>query len=73
MFVSFGSRFKYKNSFFKKSYYTNPIYVQFEDTKLPVPEKYDEMLTQIYGDYMTPPPLQEQQGWHMLSVDFGKY
>ena len=73
MFVSFGSRFKYKNSFFKKSYYTNPIYVQFEDTKLPVPEKYDKILTQIYGDYMTPPPIQEQQGWHMQSVNFGKY
>lgn len=73
MYASFGARFKYKNSFYKKELYANPIYVSFEDTKLPVPEKYDEMLTMIYGDYMTPPPVKEQQGWHMQKVDFGQY
>lgn len=72
-FVSFGSRFKYNASFFSKDYFSNPLYVQFEDTQLPVPEKYDEMLTQIYGNYMTPPPIKEQQGWHMQHVDFGSY
>lgn len=72
-YASFGARFKYKNSFYRKDLYSNPIYVPFEDTQLPIPEKYDELLTQIYGDYMTPPPVIEQQGWHMLKVDFGKY
>lgn len=70
---SFGARFKYKNSFYKKEWFSNPVYVPFEDTLLPVPEKYDELLTQIYGDYMTPPPITEQVGWHLIDVDFGKY
>lgn len=73
MFASFGARFKYKNSFYKREWYANPLYLPFEDTTLPVPEKYDELLTQIYGDYMTPPPVSEQQGWHMKKVDFGIY
>lgn len=33
-----------------------PTYVQFEDTKLPIPENYDEYLRNIYGDYMKLPP-----------------
>lgn len=72
-FVSFGARFRYKNSFYRKEFYSNPIYMPFEDTMLPVPQKYDELLTQIYGDYMTPPPVSERQGWHMQKVDFGIY
>lgn len=72
-FASFGARFRFENSFYKKELYSNPIYVTFEDTQLPVPQKYDELLTQIYGDYMTPPPVKDQQGWHMLKVDFGDY
>jgi lipopolysaccharide cholinephosphotransferase len=35
--------------------------VQFEDGKAPVPECWDEYLTQIYGDYMTQPP-EDQRG-----------
>ena len=72
-FGSFGARFRYKNSFFKKELFSNPVYVTFEGIKLPVPEKYDELLTQIYGDYMTPPPIKEQVGWHLKGIDFGKY
>ena len=33
-----------------------PTYVYFEDTKLPIPENYDEYLKNIYGDYMKLPP-----------------
>lgn len=72
-YASFGARFRYKNTFYRKDLYSQPTYVDFEDTKLPVSQKYDELLTQIYGDYMTPPPVNEQFGWHMQRVDFGKY
>ena len=70
---NFGARFKYKNCFYKKEFFSNPLYVPFEDTFLPVPEKYDELLTQIYGNYMTPPPVKEQVGSHLKGIDFGKY
>jgi lipopolysaccharide cholinephosphotransferase len=32
------------------------LWWDFEDVKMPVPVGYDEILTTIYGDYMTPPP-----------------
>ena len=72
-YASFGARFKYKNCFYKKELFSNPVYVPFEDTLLPVPNEYDELLTQIYGDYMTPPPVKEQVGMHLKGFDFGVY
>lgn len=69
----FSGRYRYKQSIYKKELYENPILVPFEDTKLPVPEKYDELLHQVFGDYMTPPPVKEQVGLHLRGVDFGKY
>jgi len=38
-----------------KEYFGVPTEYQFEDIKLTGPEKYDEYLTHMYGDYMTPP------------------
>lgn len=45
----------------------------FEDTTLPIPEKCVEWLTQIIGDYMTPPPVEKRVGYHLIDVDFGQY
>ena len=38
-----------------KEYFGKPTEYEFEDIKLTGPEKYDEYLTHMYGDYMTPP------------------
>lgn len=43
--------------------------IQFEDAKFTTVSKYDEYLTLLYGDYMTPPPI-DQQGGH--SDEIGK-
>ena len=69
----FAGRYRLKTTFYHKSVLDKPQRVPFEDTFLPVPEKYDEWLTQIFGDYMTPPPSDKRQGLHLLNVDFGKY
>lgn len=34
----------------------------FEDIEVRIPKHYDEYLTYIYGDYMTPPPLEDRKG-----------
>lgn len=39
-----------------------PTYVDFEDTKLPIPENYDEYLKHIYGDYMVLPSKEIMEG-----------
>lgn len=38
----------------ERKIYDDIIEVPFENLKLPVPAAYDEVLTQCYGDYMTP-------------------
>lgn len=40
---------------FKKDVYGKPTSYRFEDIELIGPEKYDEYLTLLYGNYMTPP------------------
>lgn len=70
---SFYFRTRLKNAFTKKSVFGKPILKKFEDTMLPVPEHYDEYLTQMFGDYMTPPPPEKRVGLHVIDVDFGKY
>lgn len=70
---SFSGNLRYKNIFFKRSDFSNPIRVPFEDLMLPLPSGYNNILTQIYGDYMTPPPKEKQICSHHLKVDFGIY
>lgn len=43
------------------------ILTEFEGRMLPVPKKYDQFLTQMYGDYMTP-PSKEMQEWYSHSI-----
>lgn len=38
----------------KKDWYSDTIYMPFEDIQMPVPIGYDKILTNQYGDYMTP-------------------
>lgn len=72
-YAFFYGRTRYKNSFVDSEVLGNPTYTPFEDTELPVPEKYHKYLTMMFGDYMKLPPEEDRQGLHMLSVDFGKY
>ena len=50
------------------------IYTEFEGYQLPVPKRYDEYLTFLYGDYMELAPLSTRLGCHeILWCDIGKY
>ena len=55
-----GSEGAYGMREFSKSLcYKNAITLPFENIAVPVPAGYDEILTNLYGDYMTPPPPEE--------------
>lgn len=64
---------RWRNVMISKDIYGKPVYVDFEDTKLPVPEHWHEYLTVMFGDYMKLPPVEQRVSHHLLSVDFGKY
>lgn len=54
----------------KEVFEGEPAWMEFEDEEYPVPSGYDEYLTDMYGDYMTPPPENERGTHENLIVDF---
>lgn len=48
----------------EKRIFYDTIEWEFEGHKFPVPREYDYVLTKNYGDYMTPPPLEQQKPHH---------
>lgn len=54
----------------EKDWYTETITMPFEDIAMPVPAKYNEVLTSIYGkDYMTPCKAPSGHGEMIVSPD----
>ncbi len=51
---NFMGQYKFKEMFPKK-WYGKGRYYKFEDSRLIGPKEFDKILTQQYGDYMTPP------------------
>lgn len=49
-----------------RSYIENLIDIEFEDNLYSCFKEYDSYLRGIYGDYMTPPPVEERQSSHIV-------
>ena len=48
--------------------------IEFEGKMYPIPKDYDTFLREQYGDYMTPPPVEQQVNkCHIEEIDFGPY
>lgn len=62
--IYYRSMAKFENSLFKSEWFKKSILVPFEDFEIPVPIGYDEYLTTVYGDYLTPPPVEKQISHH---------
>lgn len=54
----------YNRDSFPKHYFGEGVEATFEGIKVIIPSRYDEYLTQIYGDYMKLPPESKQKGHH---------
>ena len=57
--VNFMGAYKFREMFPKSVYDSTAVY-PFETMTLTAPADYDAVLSQLYGDYMTPPPADEQ-------------
>ncbi len=58
--VNLASYYSYKKQTVKKETYGIPRYVKFEELNMPIPHEAEGLLTGIYGDYMTPPPIEKR-------------
>ena len=53
---------QFKEYVFPKECFGDPVGHVFEGTEMPLPERWEAMLSEMYGDYMTPPPESERTG-----------
>ena len=58
------SLFMYPGKVFKTEWFHNTIEVPFEDTSIIIPANYDDYLTEVYGDWRTPPPAAQRNPKH---------
>lgn len=52
---------------FNRAWFEDFMMVPFEDFEVKVPVGYDDYLRFMYGDYMTPPPIEQQKSDHTMS------
>ncbi len=52
------------NSYINSSAYNDKVSLEFEGLQFDCPGDYDHVLTELYGDYMTPPPESERHFGH---------
>lgn len=59
--------------FFEKNNFKPPVKADFEHLKISIPGNADNLLTQIYGDYMKIPPKDKRYNHAPDILDFGEY
>ena len=59
--------------FFPKKVLTELIEVDFEGELFMIPKHYEEYLSTVYGDFMTPPPQDRQINHLIQHLDLGNY
>ena len=53
---------------FEKEIFDKVVNIKFEDAEFPIMAEFDKYLTISYGDYMTPPPKEEQVSPHKFNA-----
>ncbi len=66
--VDFWSAYKFKELFKKEDYFPL-VKMQFEDIKISVPQNYEKVLKQLYGDYKQLPPEDMRGNQHKMTVE----
>ncbi|MCL2022758.1 MAG: LicD family protein [Oscillospiraceae bacterium] len=62
----FASLYRMNRETFPKKWFAEPVYLDFEGHKLPVPREYHKVLTRIYGDYTVLPPVAKRTSKHFF-------
>lgn len=62
--LNYFTFYKLEREIFPKEWFSSAIEVPFENVKMKIPVGYHEYLTKLFGDYMTPPPVNQQVSHH---------
>lgn len=63
----------YEKEITYRKYFEKTQYVPFENLSLPIILDYDKYLTDLYGDYMKLPPVDQRHTHSFQNLDFGPY
>ena len=58
---------------YNKKYFSQIVKLKFEDIEVNAPINYDNILTNLYGNYMELPPKEQRYNHITEHLDFGKY
>lgn len=59
--------------FYNREFLNSFCEIEFEGELFKIPEKYDDILTLIYGDYMELPPVEERRTHEIVELYIGSY
>lgn len=62
--ITYSGYWSLKREKHEKKWFSDKKMIKFEDTVIPVVKDYDSYLRTLYGDYMTPPPIDKQHTTH---------
>ncbi len=63
-YIYYGGSYGYEKSNFPKEWFADGVNVPFEDFSVCLPLQYDLYLKRVFGDYMTPPPIEKRVSHH---------
>ncbi len=65
----FSSLYYARREAFRKEYFGEPQYVEFEGHMLPIPANPEKILNRVYGEYMLMPPVAGRKSKHFFKLD----
>ena len=60
--------YSYDKLVYKKSWFDEIVYREYEGIPVAIPQMYDEVLRIQYGDYMQLPPVESRGQWHNTAI-----
>ena len=67
--ANFGSLYDFSKETFKAEWFSSAVAMDFGEHSLPVPCKYRQVLSTVYGDYETMPPYSKRFPKHSYTVN----
>lgn len=61
--------YAHEHNMFDKADFEETEWVPFENTTVPIPRGYSNVLSVLYGDYMTFPPVEKRGEWHNFTFE----
>jgi lipopolysaccharide cholinephosphotransferase len=71
--TSFASIYEWKKQAVPNEIYGDGTPLTFEGRIFSAPKQYDKLLTRLFGDYMSMPPVEKRTGHVLVEVDLGKF